>query len=106
MYYYYSRISTIGQNSGRQLANFKAHGHVTKTNVFIDKIQGNIPFFERPEAVKLFEMVTSANAKDNTLVIDSIDRLGRNLIDILKTIEVFTSNGINVKSDRKSTRLN
>jgi len=98
MYFYYSRISTIGQNSSRQLANFKTHGHVTASNVFIDKIQGNIPFFERPEAVKLFEAVTSANGLNKTIVIDSIDRLGRNLIDILKTIEVFSANGINVKS--------
>ena len=98
MYFYYSRISTIGQNSSRQIANFKTHGYVTATNVFIDKIQGNVPFFERPEAVKLFEAVTSNNLKGKTIVIDSIDRLGRNLIDILKTIEVFTSKEINVKS--------
>jgi DNA invertase Pin-like site-specific DNA recombinase len=98
MYYYYSRISTVGQNSSRQIANFKAHGHVDVNNVFIDKIQGNVPFFERTEAVKLFLSITSTNAENRTIVIDSIDRLGRNLIDILKTIEVFTSNGINVKS--------
>jgi DNA invertase Pin-like site-specific DNA recombinase len=98
MYLYYSRISTIGQNSGRQIANFKAHGHVSKNNVFIDKIQGNVPFFERPEAVKLFEAVTATGENEKTIVIDSIDRLGRNLIDILKTIDVFTANHINVKS--------
>lgn len=98
MYFYYSRISTIGQNSSRQLANFKAHGHVTPNNVFIDKIQGNVPFFERPEASKLFDTVTSTDGNDITIVIDSIDRLGRNLIDILKTIEIFTANKINLKS--------
>jgi DNA invertase Pin-like site-specific DNA recombinase len=98
MYFYYSRISTIGQNSSRQIANFKTHGHVNAKNVFIDKIQGNVPFLERPEAVKLFEAVTKDNLKGKTIVIDSIDRLGRNLIDILKTIEVFTNRGINVKS--------
>ena len=98
MYYYYSRISTLGQNSSRQIANFKVHGHVDANNVFIDKIQGNVPFFERPEAVKLFAAITSTRLIGRTIVIDSIDRLGRNLIDILKTIEVFTGNGINVKS--------
>ena len=98
MYFYYSRISTIGQNSSRQIANFKNHGQLTPENCFIDKIQGNIPFFERPEAVKLYEAVTSSESPSKTIVIDSIDRLGRNLIDILKTIEVFTSNGINLKS--------
>lgn len=98
MYFYYSRISTIGQNSSRQIANFKTHGHVNATNVFIDKIQGNVPFLERPEAVKLFVAATATQLNGRTIVIDSIDRLGRNLIDILKTIDVFTTNGINVKS--------
>ena len=66
--------------------------------MFIDKIQGNVPFFERPEASKLFDTVTSTDGNDITIVIDSIDRLGRNLIDILKTIEIFTANKINLKS--------
>ncbi len=98
MYFYYSRISTIGQNSSRQIVNFKGHGHVTSDNVYIDKIQGNVPFLERPEAVKLFDAVTTSQSQNKTVVIDSIDRLGRNLIDILKTIELFTTNSINVKS--------
>jgi len=98
MHFYYSRISSVGQNASRQLANFKKHGHVNTKNVFIDKIQGNVPFFERPEAVKLYDTITSINNNDVTLVVDSIDRLGRNLIDILKTIETFTKNNINLKS--------
>jgi DNA invertase Pin-like site-specific DNA recombinase len=98
MYFYYSRISTIGQNSSRQIVTFKGHGYVTSENVYVDKIQGNVPFLERPEAVKLFEAATTDPSQDKTIVIDSIDRLGRNLIDILKTIELFTSNGINLKS--------
>ena len=97
-YYYYSRISTAGQNGSRQIANFKKHGHVSKSNVFVDKIQGNIPFFERDEAVKLFDKVTSNVDKERTIIIDSIDRLGRNLIDILNTIKIFTANKINLKS--------
>ncbi len=98
MYFYYSRVSTIGQNASRQVESFKTHGHTTSTNVFIDKIQGNIPFFERPEATKLFERATSVKNEPVIIVIDSIDRLGRNLLDILKTIEVFTKNKINLKS--------
>lgn len=98
MYLYYSRVSTIGQNASRQIESFKAHGHTTLKNVFIDKIQGNVPFFERPEALKLFETATTLKDKPVTIVIDSIDRLGRNLLDILKTIQVFSDNKINLKS--------
>lgn len=101
-YFYYSRISSSGQNSGRQIENFKMHGNLTADNVFIDKVQGNVPFFERTEAVKLFDVITSIKDEPTTIVIDSIDRLGRNLLDILKTIQVFTSNKINIKSLKES----
>ena len=97
-HFYYSRISTVNQNASRQIENFKEHGFVTSENVFIDKIQGDTPFFERPEAIKLFEMVTSVKDETLTIVIDDIDRLGRDLIDILNTIKVFTANKINLKS--------
>ena len=94
--YFYSRISTVGQNSGRQIANFKKIDGFRPENVFLDKVQGNVPFLERPEAIKLFEVVTEKEG--STIVVDSIDRLGRNLIDILHTIELMSSNGVNVKS--------
>jgi DNA invertase Pin-like site-specific DNA recombinase len=65
----------------------------------MDKIQGNVPFMERPEAIKLFDAVTSADKTQlNTVVVDSIERLGRSLLDILNTIQVFTNNKINLHS--------
>ena len=96
-YFYYSRCSTINQSVSRQLVTFRNHGHVDETNVYIDKVQGNIPFLERPDAIRLFNDITTIEGK-KTLVIDSIDRLGRNLSNILATIEVFTNNGINIES--------
>lgn len=98
MYYFYSRVSTVGQNVNRQISNFKSHQEFNPQNLFVDKVQGNVPFLERAEASKLYDSVTEQNADRPTIVVDSIDRLGRNLIDILKTIERFTANGINLKS--------
>lgn len=98
MIYFYSRISTISQSGARQHENFKRqHGYDSK-NVFLDKIQGNVPFMQRPEANKLFEVVTSNNLELNTICIDSLDRIGRSLQDILHTIQIFTNNGINLQS--------
>jgi DNA invertase Pin-like site-specific DNA recombinase len=94
--YFYSRISTLSQNSIRQQENFKSVAGYRPENVFLDKVQGNVPFLERPEASKLFDLVTTKG--NTTIVVDSIDRLGRNLIDILNTIELLSANGINVKS--------
>ncbi|MDL2143861.1 recombinase family protein [Flavobacterium tructae] len=97
MYYFYSRISTAQQNSNRQLENFKSHVDYNVKNVFIEKIQGNVPFFERPEANRMFDEITDKKERC-TVVVDSVDRLGRNLLDILHTIETFTKNKINLKS--------
>lgn len=97
MHYFYSRISTAQQNSSRQLENFKSHVGYDVKNVFIEKTQGNVPFFERPEAIRMFDQITD-NSESCTVVVDSTDRLGRNLLDILHTIETFTKNGINLKS--------
>jgi DNA invertase Pin-like site-specific DNA recombinase len=96
-FFFYSRISTIGQSANRQIANFKIHDGFEADKVFVDKIQGNVPFLERPEASKLFDQLTST-ASPVIVVVDSIDRLGRNLLDVLNTIDLFTKNGISLKS--------
>ncbi|MFH6935234.1 recombinase family protein [Flavobacterium sp. FlaQc-30] len=98
MIYFYSRISSITQSGARQHENFKKQYGYDSKNVFLDKIQGNIPFMQRPEAIKLFETVTSNNSELNTICIDSLDRIGRSLQDILNTIQIFTNNGINLQS--------
>lgn len=99
MYYFYSRVSTITQNAIRQQNNFfKAFPEFDAKNLFVDKIQGNVPFLQRPEASKLFDIATNDISDKKTIVVDSVDRLGRDLIDILSTIERFTKNNINLKS--------
>ncbi len=97
MNFYYSRISNISQSASRQYHNFKNIEGFDSNNLFVDKVQGNVPFLERVEAAKLFDTVTATNGK-HTIVVDSIDRLGRSLVDILNTIELFNKNSINLKS--------
>lgn len=84
----YIRVSTIEQNTDRQ-TDFNGL-------TFIDKCSGSIPFSERPEAKKLL------SNKDITEVhVHSIDRLGRNTLDIMQTIQNFTDKGINVVSAKE-----
>lgn len=97
LFYFYSRTSTVLQNSARQIETFKSHEGFDPSRLFVERIQGNVPFMERPEAVKLFDELTN-QSEPCTVVVDSIDRLGRNLIDILHTIDLFTKNKINLKS--------
>ena len=97
VFYFYSRTSTVLQNSARQIETFKSHEGFDSSRLFVERIQGNVPFMERPEAVKLFDELTN-QSEACTVVVDSIDRLGRNLLDILHTIDLFTKNQINLKS--------
>ena len=96
--YFYSRISSISQNFQRQIENFKKHPNYEVKNLYMDKIQGNVPFMDRPQAIKLFDAVTSDTKQLNTVVVDSIERLGRSLLDILNTIQIFSTNKINLHS--------
>ena len=96
-YYFYSRTSTVLQNSARQIETFKSHEGFDPSKLFVERIQGNVPFMERPEAVKMFDEITNQIGAC-TVTVDSVDRLGRSLIDILNTIDLFTKNKINLKS--------
>ena len=98
--YFYSRISSATQSANRQVENFQKFPNFNSQNLFIDRIQGNVPFMQRPEAIRMFDRLTDGEISEGgkTVIIDSIDRLGRNLLDILHTIKIFTDNGINIQS--------
>lgn len=96
-YYFYSRTSTVIQNSARQIETFKNHEGYDPSRLYVERIQGNVPFMERQEAVKMFDEITNQTVPC-TVTVDSLDRLGRSLLDILNTIELFTKNKINLKS--------
>lgn len=95
---FYTRISSVkGQSVNRQIENLKKIEGYDAKNLFVDKIQGNIPFQQRPQASVLFDLVTSIEEnKEVDIYCDSIDRFGRNAVDILQTIEIFTRNKVNI----------
>lgn len=93
---YYSRVSSSSQNSGRQIAQFKKEGLKKNCDLFMDVCSGSIPFKQRPEAIILWDFVTSSS-DEVKIVVDSIDRLGRNFKDILATVEEFTDKGVNIQ---------
>lgn len=86
----YIRVSTTEQNTNRQ--EVKGFDGVT----YIDKISGSVPFSDRPEAKKLI-----SNNQLTEVRVHSIDRLGRNTLDIMQTIQYFTDKGINVVSEKE-----
>jgi DNA invertase Pin-like site-specific DNA recombinase len=83
----YIRVSTEEQNTGRQEVNAKEF-----TKIYIDKTSGSIKFTERKEAKKLIADIEAGIVKE--IHISSIDRLGRNIIDILTMVEFFNEQSI------------
>lgn len=93
----YKRVSTVEQNTDRQ--DLQIEG----AKVFIDKISGSIPLAERPEGKKLMNLIKEGEVIE--LHVHSIDRLGRNTIDILTTIKLITSYNCNVISQKEGLTM-
>lgn len=83
MNYGYARVSTKEQNEERQLVALKDFG-ISEKNIFIDKQSGKD--FNRENYNKLLNTMTH----NDTLVIKSIDRLGRNYEEILEQWRTLT----------------
>ena len=75
-YYGYVRVSTRDQNEARQVQAMLKYG-VLKKNIYVDKQSGKD--FDRPAYKRLFKKLKNGD----TLIIQSIDRLGRNYDEIL-----------------------
>lgn len=83
MEYGYVRVSTREQNEQRQVVALKEYGIVEK-RIYMDKQSGKD--FERPNYKRLIRKIKSGD----TLVIKSIDRLGRNYDEILEQWRIIT----------------
>jgi len=83
----YCRVSTVDQKTDRQRINEKDFKIVVE-----DKCSGSIPFFEREGGKEILKYID--NGIVTCLSVWTIDRLGRNLRDILNTIHYFTVRNI------------
>ena len=87
---FYSRISTDdGQTHKRQLQDLKGFDYV-----FCDVISGSVPLFERGKGSEIKKLMDEG--KLTHLEVHSIDRIGRNTIDVLTNWKIFTENKVTV----------
>ena len=84
----YARVSSVDQDTARQL---EALNQLGLDRLFEDKASGKD--IHRPA---LKEAMTYARTGD-TLVVHSLDRLARNLIDLLNIVEELNAKGVSVK---------
>ena len=81
--YGYGRVSSTEQNADRQVLRLRGVG-VAEKNIFVDKQSGKD--FERPQYKKLMKKLKPGDL----LYVLSIDRLGRNYVEIQEQWRVLT----------------
>jgi len=86
----YIRVSSADQNTERQLDGLALN------KVFTDKVSGGTK--DRPALNDLMEYARSGDV----VHVHSIDRLARNLADLLNLLEQFTGKGITVKFHKEN----
>jgi putative DNA-invertase from lambdoid prophage Rac len=89
----YLRVSTTGQNTENQLLEIQSAGFAVDANrVISETVSGSVPAFKRPEFAKLVDRLE----KSDVILTTKLDRLGRNTVDILNTVEKLTNIGVRV----------
>lgn len=84
----YIRVSTAEQNTDRQKINTE------DCKIYEDKISGIIPFNERLQAKKLIKDIS--NGLVDEVEVSNLNRLGRNMKDIISTIDFFNEKKVNL----------
>ena len=85
----YARVSTEQQNLDRQLDALRKYGCDI---IFNEKMTGTKR--DRPELAKLLDRMTDGD----TVVIESLSRLGRSTKDLIELTELFQSKGVHLVS--------
>ena len=83
----YCRVSSVDQKTDRQKVNESDFKLVVE-----DKCSGAIPFFERPGGIEIKKLIDKGAL--TSLGVWQIDRLGRDLRDIINTIHYFVEKKI------------
>ncbi|EKQ7210793.1 MULTISPECIES: recombinase family protein [Citrobacter] len=97
----YVRVSTSDQNVENQKKQIADAGY-SVTRWFSDEaVSGAIKAGERPGFGELLSYVREGD----TLIVIAIDRLGRNTIDVLSTVEKLQAKGVKVVSLREGFDL-
>ena len=89
----YCRVSTLLQHTENQRIEIQTAGFDVNPQRFIEEhISGSVASSERPEFIRLLDRMESGDI----LVVTKLDRLGRNAMDIRKTVEKLASSNIRV----------
>lgn len=89
----YARVSTEQQNLDRQLDALEKYG---VDMIFNEKMTGTKR--DRPELSKMLDRMTTGD----TVVVESLSRLGRSTKDLIELVELFEQRGVHLVSLKES----
>lgn len=89
----YARISTTDQDASMQIDALISAG-VDPKRIFVDELSGAKEAKERPGMKSLMDFAR----EDDDVFFWRLDRVGRSVIDVLNTVNEFTSRGIRLHS--------
>lgn len=84
----YARVSTIDQNLNRQIESLNKFG---AEKIFVEKKSG-VSIEQRP----IFQEVLAFIREGDILMVEAIDRLGRNYDEIVKTVNYLKENNVHL----------
>ena len=89
----YCRVSTTGQTTENQVREIQASGFAVETNRVIEEIiSGSSSIEIRHGFARLVDRLETGDV----LVVTKLDRLGRNAIDVMQTVQRLATKGIRV----------
>ena len=87
----YARVSTVEQLTENQREQISAAGYAIQARRFVEeKVSGSVPALRRPGFKKLVERMEAGD----TLVVTKLDRIGRDSIDVQRTVELCVAEDI------------
>jgi len=98
---HYLRVSTKGQTIDRQFTD-SGNEIIEGAQRYKEVDSGRVLFAEREKAMLLIEDIEAGKIKE--VHVHSIDRIGRNTVDVLNTVKYFTSKGVNLISKQEGLR--
>ncbi|MGL5409624.1 MAG: recombinase family protein [Shewanella sp.] len=96
----YLRVSTGEQSIGAQRHSIE-QTHKVETWFADEGVSGVVKALQRPGFAELFKFIR----KGDTLIVPAVDRLGRNTIDVLNTVEALQGKGVSIISLREGFDL-
>ena len=91
----YGRVSTLEQSTDNQRLALEQKGFAIEPHRwFAEQVSGGVPAMQRPEFSKMADRMEAGDV----LVVLKLDRLGRDVQDVLATSEVLAARAIHVRS--------